>query len=947
MVLSKKSSQRPKRRKKYVPAVGPRLKRLLFVVFGLFALLAVNSFYLASVTLLEWGTGQVYQNWFYLLMFLVHLGLGLAIVLPLIGFGFGHLWNAYNRPNRRAVRVGIGLFTTALLLLASGVALTRVELSGMILGVRDPATRSLVYWIHVISPLVAIWLFVLHRLAGRRIKWRVGLTWAGVAAGFALVTLLLHSQDPRSWNVAGNPRGEQYFFPSLSRTVTGNFIPAESLDNNDYCRQCHSDIHQSWSHSVHRFASFNNPAYFATVRETRKAVFERDGTVVASRFCAGCHDPVPFFSGEFDEPRFDSPDYDLASDPMANAGITCSVCHSISHINSPRGNADYTIDEPAHYPFAFSRSAGLAWLSQQLVKAKPEFHKKTFLKPLHKTTEFCGTCHKVHLPKELNAYKWLRGQNHQDSFWLSGVSGQGVASFYYPAEAEPNCNRCHMPTMASQDFGAKLLDDSGQLKVHDHQFPSANTAIPYLLGMPEEVIEAHRRFNEGVMRVDIFGVRKEGRIDGELSGALRPQLPFLEPGRTYLIETVIRTLKMGHIFTQGTADSNEVWLDVTVRDGGRVLGRMGGVDADGAVDPWSHFVNAYVIDREGNRIDRRNAQDIFVPLYDHQIPPGAADVVHLLIDLPRNLQGPVTIEAKLRYRKFDTTYMRFFQAEDFRANTLPVMTLATDRVTLPVKPGQAVSGQETGVPAWERWNDYGIGLLRRGQLRQAEEAFLEVETRGRPDGPLNAARVYLAEGLIQTHAPEALGRAGKMQDPAANPWTLLWLSGLVNQQNGDYDAAIANFGELVKGGFAEAGGRNFDFSKDYRLLAELGRAYYQRARQERGQAGRVRRDELLNEASRWFESALLYDPENLEAHWGLKQVFNLLGDSEREKHHSELHAIYKPDDNARDQAIAAARRKNPAANHAAEQVVIYDLRREGRFPGDIDEWKAESHEARE
>ncbi|HBO50615.1 MAG TPA: hypothetical protein DD471_01420, partial [Planctomycetes bacterium] len=61
-----------------------------------------------------------------------------------------------------------------------------------------------------------------------------------------------------------------------------------------------------------------------------------------------------------------------------------------------------------------------------LIKGKPAFHKRTFLKPVHQTTEFCGTCHKVHLPEELNKYKWLRGQNHYDAYHLSGVSGHGV-----------------------------------------------------------------------------------------------------------------------------------------------------------------------------------------------------------------------------------------------------------------------------------------------------------------------------------------------------------------------------------------------------------------------------------------------------------------------------------------------------------------------------------------
>ena len=130
----------------------------------------------------------------------------------------------------------------------------------------------------------------------------------------------------------------------------------------------------------------------------------------------------------------------------AQAGITCTACHSITNVNSVRGNADYTIEEPLHYPFAYSDNPLLQWINNQLVKAKPSFHKKTFLKPFMKTAEYCSTCHKVHLPAELTHYKeFLRGQNHYDSYLLSGVSGHGARSFYYPPQAETNCNRCHMP----------------------------------------------------------------------------------------------------------------------------------------------------------------------------------------------------------------------------------------------------------------------------------------------------------------------------------------------------------------------------------------------------------------------------------------------------------------------------------------------------------------------
>ena len=67
------------------------------------ALLGANSVYLASITFLEWSRDAIYQNYFYMVMFGVHLVLGLLIVLPVVVFGCVHIKNAHDRPNRRAV----------------------------------------------------------------------------------------------------------------------------------------------------------------------------------------------------------------------------------------------------------------------------------------------------------------------------------------------------------------------------------------------------------------------------------------------------------------------------------------------------------------------------------------------------------------------------------------------------------------------------------------------------------------------------------------------------------------------------------------------------------------------------------------------------------------------------------------------------------------------------
>ncbi len=935
---------RPTRRK-HVPAIGPRLRIVLVGVLSMLAVIGANSGYLAAVTFAEWSTGETFQNWLYQWMFLAHLVLGILFVTPFLVFGVVHMLNTRHRKNRRAVRVGYALFTAGLIVLISGGALFGMRATN--LAARLPAATSLAYWAHVITPVVAVWLYWLHRLVGPKIRWRLGLGYAGLVAASIAAMVALHAQDPRNWHAKGPEEGAEYFEPSLARTATGNYIPADTLMMDHYCMECHADVHAGWKDSAHHLSSFNNPAYLASVRQTREVAWERDGSVQAARWCAGCHDPVPFYSGAFDDPN-----YDDVNHPTAHAGITCTTCHAITHVNSTRGNADYTIDEPLHYPFAKSDNELLKWINHQLVKAKPAMHKKTFLKDFHSGSEFCSTCHKVSLPGELTHYKdFLRGQNHYDSFLLSGVSGHGARSFYYPPVAKTECNDCHMPLAESDDFAAAFRDDSGLLKVHDHLFPSANTGLAWLYDRPE-IIEAHREFLEGSVRVDLFGLREGTTVDAPLTAPLRPEMPLLEPGRDYLLETVIRTLTLGHLFTQGTVDSNEIWLDITLEADGRVIGRSGGIDAANGneVDRWSHFVNVFMLDRDGNRINRRNAQDIFVPLYNHQIPPGAGSTVHYGFRLPEDVTGPVTATVKLNYRKFDAEYMQWIASrqrpgdDPLRGyeegqpyiNELPILTLAEDTVTFAVAGGEppAEPTPPRDIPQWQRWNDYGIGLLLKGkaELRQAEAAFTEVEKLSRYDGPLNLARVYFREGRLD-EAAEAIARAAAYDDPPAPAWTMSWLSGQINRQQGRLAEAEANFRAVLEGRTQEMIDRKLDFSRDYEVRNLLGLTLYDRASQFRGAAAAEQRTATLQEAARQFEKTLKEDAENAVAHYNLSLIYGELGDAEQAEVHRLEHQKYKVDDNAADRAVRLAREKYPAANQAAEAVVIYPLQRPGAPEG--------------
>jgi tetratricopeptide (TPR) repeat protein len=1030
----------------YEPAIGPRLKILLLLVFAATAALGVTGVYLLAIRLLEMASTRTYTNQFTLQMFVAHILVGLAIILPFLAFGCTHLLTARKRKNRRAVKLGISVFVSGNLIVLSGLAL--IQLSGLPQLPTGSVARWVVYGLHILAPVAAVVLYVLHRRAGPDIQWKWGYAWGGGVAVFVAAMVVLHLQDPRKWFAVGPREGEKYFEPSKARTAGGTFIPADALMKDEYCMQCHQDIYQQHFHSAHHFSSFNNPPYRFSVRNSRKIVDEH-GVPRASRWCAGCHDPVPFFSGAFDDPNFDDENH-----PTAKAGITCVVCHAITNVNSPEGNAAYTIEEPMPYPFAYSDNPLLKWFSNQVVKAKPDFHKKTFLKPFHKNaginSEFCSTCHKVSLPVELNHYKeFLRGQNHYDSFLLSGVSGHGARSFYYPPKAKTSCNNCHMPLQPSDDFGSKDFDGSGTRKVHDHFFPAANTGLPWLLSlMPEHAAHANdfRKFAEknadflhgtdpegkdASLRIDLFALKEGGTIDGRFLGPLRPELPKLKPGRSYLVEVVIRTIGMGHPFTQGTVDSNEVWVDFTAKSGGAIIGRSGALarpDESGPVDEWAHRLNVLMLDRHGNRVNRRNPEDIFTPLYNHQIPPGAGHVVHYELNVPKDVKGPVELAVRVRYRKFDFEYLSLVYDGDDKVPKLPLVDLCADRVMLPVEGVADTVAEQTSPikPAWQRWNDYGIGCLieggaanKKGELRQAEEAFKALVKHYPKEAAghayLNLARVYEKEGRL----PEAVQVLEKAREAGAPWWTVAWFNGLVTLESASnragYDAAIATFKGILDPE-KQPRERGFDFTKDYLVINALGRALFERALKEVGNP--AARDPFLLEAIEQYERTLHIDPENLDAHYGLHQCFRLLGrampkartaeqapatdeaalqemartlldgaadqtarveaaahlaravtalgaepvsatrpkrlrfeallprieayfhrenDAELkaaaahvlDKLHQEMHAIFKPDDIAQSRAVQAHRAKHPAADHAAEPIVIYPLNRKG------------------
>ncbi len=356
---------------------------------------------------------------------------------------------------------------------------------------------------------------------------------------------------------------------------------------------------------------------------------------------------------------------------------------------------------------------------------------------------------------------------------------------------------------------------------------------------------------------------------------LGPTLPALKPGETVDVEVIVRTRTVGHPYTNGTSDSNETWVEFHADEGARALMTSGTLDADKRLDPAADKISQLVIAHDGSAMDRRQPQDIHVPLFNNFIPPGAARAVHYRFTVPKDAKGSVTLSAALNYRKFSRDYSIFVGGPN--AVELPVTAISSDSVTLPVAPapdGTLAKDVKRGNPDWPerqwiRWNDYGIGLFLQGDLKGASYAFSRVAeiAAEKPDGPLNLARAKLQEGDLPA-AKAALVESEKRRPNWGK--TQLFRS-LVSKEEGRLDDALADLDRvLVK------------FPKDRYVLNQKARALYL--------AGRYA------DALPPIDAVLAIDPEDLAAHYNAMLCLKALGRAEEAAAEEKWYRFFKDDE---------------------------------------------------
>lgn len=745
------------------------------------------------------------------------------------------------------------------------------------------------------------------------------------------------------------------FFPSSAQVKSGDGqIPSDYFMQSDACQRCHQDIYKQWEGSMHHFSSFNNQwyrksiEYMQSVQGGQKSSkwcagchdpallysgkFDRPiGESVhspeakAGLGCMMCHsivkvkstmgqadftleypelhklaaskNPVIRWLHDFVTELNPEPHRRIFLKPFMKAQTAefCSSCHKV-HLDQPVNNYRWIRGFNEYDNWQASGVSGEG--------------ARSFYYPAK--TQNCADCHMPDVKSK--DFGNVNGIVHNHAF--------------------PGAN-----TAVPTSYG-----DADQLKLTEDFLKNKNLTVDIFAISPERASG-----NGAAMGSELsttFAVGEEGDSGITASGAAAQPItaplnrvrPVLRRGDTERVDVVVRTKKIGHFFPGGTVDAYDTWLELKgTDDKGHIIFWSGKTDDErtpddglGAVEKGAHFYRSLQIDAHGNAINKRNAWATRSVVYVRLIPPGAADTVHYKLQVPESAGSRITLHARLLYRKFQWWGTQFsFQGAEVAADPtqagepvsphyddrqwkfngkvqdvvakeqavpdVPIVALAEDEVTLQVVERKAKAPApvtELHAEDWQRWNDYGIGLLLQGDLKNAAIAFQKVTEidPNNADGWVNLGRVAVQEGDLE-RGKEVLDRALALNPKLAR--THFFYAAALKAA-GEYDDAGKHLGIVLA-----------QYPRDRVALNTLGRVQFLQRK--------------YKDAVETLQKVLAIDPEDLQANYNLMLAYNGMGDTVKGAEHQKRYLRFKADESA--QAITGPYRdKHPEDNNERQQI---------------------------
>jgi len=680
--------------------------------------------------------------------------------------------------------------------------------------------------------------------------------------------------------------GPNPFAPGNAGTTTGTFIPGDMFVASKRCGQCHTDAHAQWRQSAHGNA-FREPFYQKNVKD-----LQSQKGIEFTRHCESCHNPAALFSGALTKNSH-------VKRPFDDDGVSCIACHSIQSANG-RGIGGYMMGEPA----LLVKEDGtrlLAGVTDQQVLDDIPSHRRAMMRPLLKTPEFCGACHKSQVPHELNDYKFLRAFMVADELQQSSFSKESPHPFY--VRDKETCNSCHMKREP-----APLFDVSAKKgTLISHRWAASNTAIPTFYKWAQQLDAVTKFLEDDKLGVDIFAIRRKpaGVSTEELIAPVNHSSFKIGGGDRLTAEVVITNKNIGHSFPPELRDFYEAFVEFMVSDdAGKMLYRSGFIKPDGYLEESAHNYKTYLVKADGTYNDKHHIWRTRVFAQNNQINSGRSDVARYQFTLPSGAAGGLHLTARVRYRRFTRVFSDYVLGKSV---DYPIVTMAATEYVMRIGDNPALpvnANDKTAVPDWRRWNNYGIALFDQRQYPLAIEAFTraaELDEKYRP-----MAQVNCAMALIEL---EQYDEAANILDAVvkANPTNMraLFQQARIFMKRGQLDQAESNIRQVLAA-----------FPRDRISLQQL------------GELCKIKRD--YQAALECFGRILQIDPEDLGAHYNLMLIYRKLGRTEDAKREGKIFADLKDDPGALSLANQFLR-KHPEMSNESVYWHVHDL---SRTPGE-------------
>ena len=641
---------------------------------------------------------------------LVHVVAGLMVMVPYVVYQTRHFLVWYRQKLNTVMVLGYLLMAMVIACLVSGVVVTWQSAFG-------PRVSDVWDWVHVVSGLATPALIVAHlglalarrkvalsrvpgfRLAVQRFGYRSA-AWAVAAVVLVAIGATSFRSAPMEFDVPADYSLSAYvdqvdeyrgnpFAPSYARTVNNRLVKSELLSHSESCGTsgCHEQIYHEWLPSAHRFAAMNPP--FQAVQK----LFASEREPAETRYCAGCHDPISLFAGAKDIQN------QTLSAPGMKEGISCVVCHSISSVDQ-RGNGHYVVTPPKKYLWE-NETGWRKKVSDFLIRAYPQQHLVDYDRPVLRTPEFCGSCHKQFIPEALNHTGLSAGQNQFDqwkeSHWHKDNPDDSLSCVdchmrLVPESTDPSSGEAGSPRRTKQDGAHR-----------HHGTVATNMFMPRVMKLPNW--KRHVKLTEEWIRgetviPEIDDLWPRGPV---AAVTISPSIKKASPGDDIEFHVVVTNRKAGHNFTTGPLDFTRAWIHLRITDeSGKLLAEWG------AIDPKTRAIT----DRPGERHEignsRREGTLVLEslplnqqgePIVRHElwnkaggrghrvIFPGYSDHQVYVFKVPEGIRGPLTVTADLNYRRYRQEFLELVVPDMERESGVyqPTVTQSSTRLTMEIE----------------------------------------------------------------------------------------------------------------------------------------------------------------------------------------------------------------------------------------------------------------------